>query len=209
LGREFNNSPLVEKWLEDRPNLSDQEYQILYALCLKLDRLDAVIRKRDASYRQRQSQRALAPPRPPRRPVAAPRRARVRRAAPPIASRALGGARAGPAQAKDPDPPEEPGIILRRFAQTRAWALLGTAERRRVIAAVNGDLTAAALAQIDRIFRDAALGRDENPGCGPLWITLPFPVNGVLVRDRGGLWRVLQFDVGSTAPATWETRGSA
>jgi hypothetical protein len=93
--------------------------------------------------------------------------------------------------------------ILEPLKPTKAWALLSAPQRARVIWCLRSGRPAV---HIEEVFEEAALGRGEDPAPGELWLwSSPIPTNGLLRRDRCGLWRVLQFNPLSTAHESWHT----
>jgi hypothetical protein len=163
-------------------------------------------------------ERRRRPERRPRKPKSAPI-AKVtcfRNRAAPRAHRAARrslAARAGSSGDDDGGGDPDPG--LRRLQRTRAWALLPWSERQRIVRllvearCLEPLLRFAAEGLVDGILADAALARGEAPPVGDLWLTATIPTGTVMVRDAGGVWRLLQYPPDSTAGAEWQTWGCA
>jgi hypothetical protein len=210
-------------------DLTPQEWSRTFQIASACDTIDRILARR--AERQRRADlaggRSVEPPPPVivvRRIVRRTRIRRRRTSVPLVARsrRGKGARRAAPAkEGGDPDPeptsPVRPPLpaegdrarILGRFVRSRAWALLTAAERRQIIALINGDLTPQAMAAVDAVFQQSALNRNEHPGPGTLWFGLPFPVHAILVRNAGGLFRVLAFDPDSNFADDWPVEGSA
>ena len=214
-------------------SLTKQEYRRVFHLIKASHLIEGIL------DRHAKRQRRIAGSPPPQPPVIAarprpvkrallPRRARIRRTSAPLVARTRRGEGARTSSAKeggagaDPDPaPTPPGPplslggegdparILGRFARTRAWSLLTPAERRQIVALINGGLTPQAKASIDGVFQQSAINHANHPGVGELFFWVPFPTRGLLIRNDRGLLRILQFDPDSSFGDDWKTEGEA